>query len=237
MRKRTLWLILSLVLVAVIVAACAPLSTPEPQRESGMVEQQRQLTENLADQVRAELIQKYGYAIEPHILAARTLRTNNPAHVAYIYFVSTYTGEVLFQATAVGKVASTTKRLDPPQSYVLSDSHDCGESHCTDWLLFDRVGADGSYGHSVDGVVWFDTAGIMHEVKLVGGVFPLIEERPYVFPEGQRVDLMVDIRLQVDGVDSVLDAQRISIEEWIKSNPDWRPGDEIPLHVLTGEGS
>jgi hypothetical protein len=173
--------------------------------------------------------------VEPQILHDRIIRENTPGFVQFVYLVSSMTGHIIMKATAVGKVASTTKRLDSPQEYVLSAPHACASGYdCTDWLLYDRVGPDGAFGSSTTGYVWFDTSGQMIEIKSENAQL-LMLERPYIFPN-DVINLQVDVRTQASAIDTTLEAQMQKVSDWVKAHPDWKPGMPIPIEVITGNG-
>jgi hypothetical protein len=114
----------------------------------------------------------------------------------------------------------------------LSESHDCGEFSCTNWLEYDRVGADGAYGSSTEGIFWFDTAGMKHEIK-VGGALVYTTEMPYIFAN-DTINTKVDIRIQSTQLDQDAVALQGRVVEWLKKNPTWVPEQAIPLEVVKG---
>jgi len=217
-------------IVVILFSGCAPTYAPPPPREDEGVKKQQEMTSDAAELAR-EAATKYGFTVEVENLLERIIRTNDPARVEWVYFVSPYTGEIIFKATVVGKVTSTTKRLDNPESYELSESYDCGEYNCQTWLVFERVGPDGSYGESTPGIFWFDTAGLMHQVRGIESALIFELERPYTFANN-KVDLTQDIRLQTGPYDETLYSQARRASEYIQTHPEWRPGDEVPIEVL-----
>jgi len=234
--KRLALLLIPVFLVGVLLlSACAPTYAPPPPREDEGVKKQQEMTSDAAELAR-EAATKYGFTVEVENLLERIIRTNDPARVEWVYFVSPYTGEIIFKATVVGKVTSTTKRLDAPESYELAEvpctltNGYCGYV----WLVFERVGPDGSYGESTPGIFWFDTAGLMHQVRGIESALIFELERPYTFTDN-RVDLTDDIRLQQNLFDQGAYDQALRVREYIQSHPEWRPGELIPLEVMTGQ--
>jgi len=204
-----------------------------PPAQPDAAAQQQEAAKQLSEQARAAA-NGSGPSIEAKNVAERIKRTNLPGHVGFIYIVSPYTGEIILKATFVGKPTSTSKRLDPPERYEQVDSVDCGESWCTQFLQYEAVAADGTYGSSTPGIFWFTTDGQMMETRGDAGVI-LVLERPYVFSDN-RVDMTVDVRLQSDLVDANLEAQALAVEKYIQETPDWKIGDPIPLEVLQSAG-
>lgn len=230
MKKRFV-VVFAFLIMAILFSACTAVAQPGAQTAQDPVKNQADNTKILADAARNSC--NSDGCVEPKQLMERNIRDNDPAHVEYVYIVSPYTGKIIVSGVAVGKVSSTTKRLDASQTYVLSDSHDCGASYCTDWLKYDRVGADGAFGSSTEGIFWFDTAGIKYEVK-VGGALVFTTEVPYVFAN-DVINTKIDIRVQSAQIDQDALALRNRIITWLKANPAYKPGDEIPLSVVTGK--
>jgi hypothetical protein len=228
--KKSFAIIALLVLVlSILLSACATgyVPTPEPDPLSA----QKDAARKASTEARAST---GGESIEIRNIQERITRTNLPGHVGFIYFVSPYDGTVILKATFVGKPTSTSKRLDPSETYEWAKSVDCGESYCDEALQYENVGADGSYGSSTPGIFWFTTDGQMMEERGEAAVV-LVLERPYLFKDN-KVDMTVDVRLQADQVDGVLEAQAIAVEKYINETPGWKVGDPIPLEVLKSAG-
>lgn len=234
MKNKLVLVIVSLVLVlGMALSACgtnAPPPTPPPDSQQQMEE----ATKRLSDEARNDTNLSEG-AFEPRAVAERIKRTNLPNHVGYIYFVSPFDGNVIMKATFVGKPTSTTKRIDPPEKYD-QVSADLGEFNGDVFLEYSAVGADGTWGSSTDGIFWFDTSGQMMETRGLNAALIMILERPYVFA-GNKIDLSIDPRVQTDQVDVILEAQAEAVEKYLTDNPNWQPGDVIPLEVLKNAGN
>lgn len=220
-----------LLLVSLLMTACVSGEVPNtapPEAEALQVAAAEQLSEQARSAANLN-----GPSVEAKQVAERIVRTNLPGHIGFIYLVSPYTGDIILKATFVGKPTSTSKRLDPPQSYQISDLFDCGEFNCVDYLEYEAVAADGTYGSSMPGIFWYTTDGQMMEVRGDAALIVVLE-RPYVFQDG-KIDMTVDVRLQTDQVDSELESQALAVEQYITETPGWEVGDPIPVEVLKGE--
>lgn len=190
---------------------------------------QQTATEIIAETARVAASQDDG-SVEAKNVGERIYRTNESGHLQYLYLISPFDGKVIFRATVVGKTTSRGKRLEPSQVYK-SICRDKDSEYLDCYRAFEREQPDGTYGPSSEGLFWFDTAGLMHEVNTEGAII-LIEERPYVFPD-DTINLQLDIRLQGQ-LEPILEAQRIAIEKYIAEHPEWEPGEPIPLEILRG---
>lgn len=231
MRKLVVSFLAVAVFLSFFLSACAP--APVIPTQTVAEQQQQAAAEQLSEEARSAA-NLNGPSIEARNVAERIKRTNLPGQVGFIYLVSPYTGDILLKATFVGKPTSTSKRLDPPQNYEWLHNVDCGEAWCSVALEYDAVAADGTWGSSMAGIFWFDTAGQMMEVRGDAALI-IILERPYIF-DGNNIDMTVDVRLQSDQVDAALEAQAQAVQEYLIANPDFELGDPIPLAVLVGAG-
>ena len=110
-----------------------------------------------------------GQSIEQVLIAERLKRDNQPGAFKYVYVINTYTGTVMYQSIAVGKVVSSGKRLTPTMSAQIHStlSYDSGfpidigdQRAYTPEVLQD----DGTYGSSSEYLFWFDPQNGYHQV-------------------------------------------------------------------------
>lgn len=134
-----------------------------------------------------------GITVEQANIATRLRKDNTIGSVKHLYLISAMTGDVIMYSTVRGKVTSSGKRLTPYS--VSSGSHAYGttnhvlrhgipvsiggKTHYTSEVLQD----DGTYGHSVPYIYWWDTNGVYRQAYVVGGVLPIVSEAPMNFPK------------------------------------------------------
>lgn len=98
-------------------------------------------------------------SLERRNLRERLLRQNDPARIGYVYILSF--GKFLGYYTIKGKVSSTQSQMTPSDN-VSGDM--CG-SGCSEHILSEAPGDDGSYGPNEDGVFFFTSEGAMVQVS------------------------------------------------------------------------
>jgi hypothetical protein len=125
-----------------------------------------------------------GLTAEQQNIRDRLLEDNRPGSIKHLYVISAYSGQVIIYSTVRGKVTSGGKRLTPSTvSTVGSDGIEGNEGiairigdekHYTGEVLQD----DGTYGHSMDYLYWWDTKGVYHQHYISGGQIVHISSQP-----------------------------------------------------------
>lgn len=117
-----------------------------------------------------------GHSIEQANIIQRLQEDNKPGSIKHLYIISAYSGQVLIYSTVKGKVTSSGKRLDPSKAVGDYFKVDLGEGH---WTQTDEImGADGTYGSSVEYLYWWDSKGIYHQQYITGGMILHISNEP-----------------------------------------------------------
>lgn len=122
-----------------------------------------------------------GTTSEQSNIRERLAEDNRPGAVKHLYVMSAYSGQVLIYSTVKGKVTSSGKRLTPTTVAVTSGEYypksgfptGMGNTE-TGEVLQD----DGTYGHSVDYLYWWDTKRIYHQHYIQGGQILHISSEP-----------------------------------------------------------
>ncbi|HLD55901.1 MAG TPA: hypothetical protein VJB35_06580 [Candidatus Nanoarchaeia archaeon] len=126
-----------------------------------------------------------GLTTEQKNIGERLLEDNKPGSIKHLYVISAYSGQVIIYSTVRGKVTSGGKRLTPTTvaatdgqsvgSYMTGMPVNIGgKTHHTGEVLQD----DGSYGHSMDYLYWWDTKGVYHQHYVSGGQILHISNQP-----------------------------------------------------------
>lgn len=152
------------VVVIVLFFGCGLIE--EPKSESGVGRAKAKV------QVDAQ-----GMTVEQKNIAERLKVDNIPGSIKHLYVISAYSGQVLIYSTVRGKVTSGGKRLTPT-TVSASDGGSTGgipvdiggSRRYTGEVLQD----DGTYGHSMNYLYWFDTKGIYYQIYPQGGMFIII---------------------------------------------------------------
>lgn len=126
--------------------------------------------------------QASGLTIEQQNVRDRLVADNKPGSIKHLYVISAFSGQVLIYSTVRGKVTSSGKRLTPTmqtgagqygESYTTFVAPD-GETDRTPEVIQD----DGTYGHSVDYIYWWDSKGVYHQHYISGGQIVHISDQP-----------------------------------------------------------
>ena len=122
-----------------------------------------------------------GLTSEQRNIRERLLEDNRPGSVKHLYVISAYSGQVIIYSTVHGKVTSGGKRLTPTSvtgSGQYGGDHFVvdigGNNHRTAEVLQD----DGTYGHSMDYLYWWDTKGVYHQHYVSGGQIIHVSNQP-----------------------------------------------------------
>lgn len=166
--KKVLAVLVSVVVFGVL-AGCDVQNNP-PQSASGVRKATVQVPVN-AD----------GLTAEQQNIGDRLLEDNELGSIKHLYIISAYSGQVIIYSTVRGKVTSSGKRLTPTTigdddgDTVNAFKVEIGDStYSTTEVLQD----DGSYGHSIGYLYWWDTKGVSHQHFVTGGQIPHISSQP-----------------------------------------------------------
>lgn len=144
-----------------------------------------------------------GMTVEQANVKRRIESDNKPGSVKFVYCISTFSGEVIFQSTAKGKVTSSGKRLSP-YSVASTDGQYVGSEHYGEAV---RIGGntrrttevlqdDGTYGSSIPYVFWWDVNDVYHQHYITGGQIFIVRDQPMTV---NRVSIDLNINAQTDG--------------------------------------
>ena len=138
-----------------------------------------------------------GLTLEQTNVKKRLELENVPGKTMYLYILSAYSGQVIYQSTVKGKVTSSDKRLTP-----LSVSCTDGEYIHNNWQGFEVsfpdgdkrntsevLQDDGTYGSSIEYLYWWDVNGVYHQQYVSGGMMVHISDQPERFG---RVTMQVE---------------------------------------------
>jgi len=117
--------------------------------------------------------QANGLTAEQNNIRKRYEMENLPGAIKHLYIISPYSGQVILYSTVKGKVTSGGKRLTSSQTGYYSG----GNGY---WALGERIGDDGTYGHSGNYIYWWDTKDIYHQHYLGNEVLH-ISDGPLTF--------------------------------------------------------
>lgn len=108
----------------------------------------------------------------------------------FLYVISAFSGDTILFSSVKGKVTSSSKRLNPyhvtsingESALWVDKGHGGmrvdinGNTYYTSEVLQD----DGTYGHSIPYLYWWDTKGVFHKHYVSGGQIIHISDRPLV---------------------------------------------------------
>jgi len=126
-----------------------------------------------------------GLTTEQRNIRQRLEMDNTPGSIKHLYIISAMSGQVILYSTVAGKVTSSGKRLSP-YGVVATDGQHVdsehqgipvsigGETHHTSEVLQD----DGTYGHSIPYLYWWDQRGVYHQHYVTGGQIVHIGNEP-----------------------------------------------------------
>lgn len=122
-----------------------------------------------------------GLTTEQQNIRERLLEDNKPGSVKHLYVISAYSGQVVIYSTVRGKVTSGGKRLTPTSIVVGASGDFKRPGFPTDWnnAVTDEVlQDDGTYGHSMNYLYWWDVKGVYHQHYVSGGQILHISNQP-----------------------------------------------------------
>ena len=139
------------------------------------------------------VVQASGMTVEQENIDRRTELENVPGAIKHLYIISAYSGQVLIYSTVKGKVTSSGKRLSPYTVESAGESPDGfpitinGQNYHTLEVLQD----DGTYGHSIPYLYWWDVRGGYHQHYITGGQIPHLSDKPLVVK-----DVIINMEIQ-----------------------------------------
>lgn len=126
----------------------------------------RRETEKQSEKATNQQIQAVPYpggqlkdSLERRNLKERLIRQSDPKRIGYVYILSF--GNFIGYYTIKGKVSSTQSQMNPSDD-VSGDM--CG-SGCSEHVVTESAGDDGSYGPDENGIFFFTTEGVMVQVS------------------------------------------------------------------------
>jgi hypothetical protein len=102
-----------------------------------------------------------GLTNEQRNVKKRIEQENDPNVIHYLYVVSAYTGQIIYQSTVDGKVTSSGKRLNP----YMTDDDDSMWVKIGDNEVYTNeiIQDDGTFGESIPYFFWWDINGNYHQ--------------------------------------------------------------------------
>ena len=124
-----------------------------------------------------------GRTVEQENIVAKMKQENKPGAIKHLYVISCYSGQVIEYHTVKGKVTSSGKRLTP---YTVIGSANqyadyrgfpiaVGGRRC---YTTEALQDDGTYGHSIPYLYFWDAKGIFQKVYVSGGMYIRISGVP-----------------------------------------------------------
>ena len=184
-------IILGLVLIRIFITGVFLLSAVACVNK----EQNKQAPRSLSGVKKARVTVKTnerGLTVEQENIGQRLNEENEVGNMRHLYIISAYSGDVILYSPVKGKVTSSGKRLSPytvaagragrgnnsPEPYGIPVSIG-GKVHRTPEVLQD----DGTYGHSIPYLYWWDTKGVYHKHYVSGGQIPHVTSQPMIVPK------------------------------------------------------
>jgi len=128
-----------------------------------------------------------GLTVEQRNIKARYKLENTPGSVKHLYVISAYSGDVILYSTVKGKVTSSGKRLTPYAVGCTDGQYVSKANMGVPVRVGDKVYRtpevlqdDGTYGHSIQYLYWFDSKGLYHQHYVNGGQIVHIADQPIV---------------------------------------------------------
>lgn len=172
--KKTLFLLSLSICFMLSLTSCDVPSTPStPSASSGVQKQTTKVQTDLN-----------GQTVEQRNIINRYAMDNKPGSIKHLYIISAYSGQVLIYSTVKGKVTSSNKRLDP-STVVDGDGEYYTGSYGfniniggQDCRTTEVLGADGTYGSSMEYLYWWDSKDVYHQQYVTGGMILHISSEP-----------------------------------------------------------
>jgi hypothetical protein len=130
-----------------------------------------------------------GITVEQKNVLNRLTMDNNPGAIKHLYVVSAMSGQTLIYSTVKGKVTSSGKRLTPnsvvpPVGYTsdVDDGFDVRFGNKTRKTV-EVLQDDGTYGHSIPYLYWWDAQDRYHQHYVTGGQILHVSDQPLAVGE------------------------------------------------------
>ena len=170
MKKKSIAMCVVVLLLVLSVSGCTDWRETETTADSGAKKTSAKVQTDAS-----------GLTTEQKNVKKRIEADNKPGAIKHLYILSAYSGQAIIYSTVDGKVTSSGKRLNPysvtgpganrfDSFAILID----GQAHKTAEVLQD----DGTYGHSIPYLFWWDTKGIFHKHYVSGGQIVHISDQP-----------------------------------------------------------
>lgn len=173
--KKSKWILIVVIAIVgfFVLTAQSCMDESEPVSTSGV------------QKITAEVeVQASGMTVEQENIKRRLEAENMPGAVKHLYIISAYSGQVILYSTVKGKVTSSGKRLTPYQvttidgdsgsQYGFKVHFPDGASKYTGEVLQD----DGTYGHSIPYLYWWDVQDRYHQHYVSGGQIVHVSDTP-----------------------------------------------------------
>lgn len=131
-----------------------------------------------------------GHTAEQLSVESKIKRENVIGGIQYVYILSAYSGEIITQSVAQGKVSSSGKRLTPAMvtSGTYGTQYGSGvvggmevSINGATYHTPEVMGDDGTYGSSCEYLYWTDTEGVFHRQYITGGILIHVSDKPMRF--------------------------------------------------------
>jgi hypothetical protein len=131
-----------------------------------------------------------GETVEQKNVKERIKRDNTPGSIKFLYVISPFTGDVIFQSTVKGKVTSSGKRLTPSDIAIANatDSSKYVVINGKTYVTAQNPQDDGTYGDSIPYLYWFDENGVYHQQYLGAAVITITDQPMRVKKTTQAVE-------------------------------------------------
>lgn len=182
MKNRSPWSLIALLCIPLIAGANCGCEGSAPPAKSASGVSIAQVTVEVGPD---------GLTATQRNVAKRLKRDNTPGVYKFVYVISCYTGQVMYQSIALPKVESSGRRLTPSTVAIQrwSDGSSSngvtengfsvnigGHTHYTHEVLQD----DGGYGSSIEYLYWFDQNDGYHQQYVTGGVTLHVSDVPLI---------------------------------------------------------
>lgn len=129
---------------------------------------------------------EHGNTLEQANVATKLTAENRIGGLQYLYLISPFSGEVIYQSVAVGKVTSSGKRLTPKTVW-MGGTHGWSyegipvDINGNKYYTTEVMGGDGTYGDSSEYLYWTDTGGNFHRQYVTAGAIIHVSSKPERF--------------------------------------------------------
>jgi len=172
--KRSLFMLLLVALTFSLmsISGCDTQTTKNPPTSASGVEKMDIKVETNVD----------GHTNEQLNVALRQEMDNRIGAIKHLYVLSPMSGQVLIYSTVKGKVTSSGKRLTP-QTVVDGGNDGMRNAYGFDIVIngvkhrtTEVLGDDGTYGHSIEYLFWWDSKGIYHQQYVEGCIIHISDQ-------------------------------------------------------------